>query len=76
MRMSTSVLGVQAKDAHEESKTVWPPGDAHTVLSVGGHRGFCILGTNPEFARDGRRKPCPENLSSLYLNGASGHEDP
>ncbi|KAI4547304.1 hypothetical protein MG293_003859 [Ovis ammon polii] len=39
-------------------KTAWPPGDAHVVLSVGGCRGFCILGTNPELARDGRCKRC------------------
>ncbi|KAL0620675.1 putative uncharacterized protein C8orf49 [Plecturocebus cupreus] len=34
-------------------ETVWLPGDAHALLSVGGHRGFRILGTNPELARDG-----------------------
>nr|XP_033694101.1 uncharacterized protein LOC117307833 [Tursiops truncatus] len=40
-------------------ETAWPPGDVHAVLSVGGHRGFCILGTNPELARDGRCKVRP-----------------
>lgn len=37
-------------------EAVWLPGDARAWLTVGGHRGFCILGTNPELARDGRRK--------------------
>ncbi|XP_023566781.1 kelch-like protein 29 isoform X2 [Octodon degus] len=39
-----------------KTNTVWLPHDARTLLSVGGHRGFCILGTNPELTRDGRRK--------------------
>ncbi|KAL6051534.1 hypothetical protein STEG23_011339 [Scotinomys teguina] len=38
------------------AKTVWLPHYAHALLSAGGHRSFCILGTNPELTRDGRRK--------------------
>nr|XP_008534589.1 PREDICTED: uncharacterized protein LOC103561647 [Equus przewalskii] len=45
-----------ARSRAARPETVWPPGDVHAVLSVGGHRGFCILGTNPELARDGQRK--------------------
>ncbi|XP_054976077.1 kelch-like protein 29 isoform X2 [Sorex araneus] len=41
-------------------ETARPPGNAHAAaISVGGHRGLCILGTNPELARDGRRKVRP-----------------
>lgn len=37
-------------------QAVWLPGDARAWLSSVGHQGVCILGTNPELARDGPRK--------------------
>ncbi|XP_049760578.1 kelch-like protein 29 isoform X3 [Elephas maximus indicus] len=55
-------------------QTVWPPGSSHAALSVGGHRGFCILGTNPELARDGRHKqvralfPCEKQPPSTEMS--------
>lgn len=45
----------RARAGAARPETVWP-GDAQAVLSVGGHRDFCILGTNPELARDGQQK--------------------
>lgn len=36
--------------------SLWASCDAYVVLSVGGYRGFCILGTNPCLPDDGRCK--------------------